>query len=66
MTEMDDGGTGTRKNPLQMGFTFFRHMFNSLKMDTVPPLPDLPPVVHGELMTKTSVLLSLLAAAVWR
>ena len=31
-----------------------------MKMDTVPPLPDLPPVVHGELMTKTSVLLSVL------
>ena len=44
MTEMDDDGTGTRKNPLQMGFTFFQHMFNALKVGAVLELPDLPPV----------------------
>lgn len=58
MTESDIGGTGTRKNPLKMGFAFFQLMFNSLKKDATPLLPDLPPVMYGELMTKTSVLRS--------
>ena len=57
MTEKKDNSS-ERKNPLVMGYNFFKDMYNSLKKTPVPPLGDLPAASADELMTKTTVLKS--------
>ena len=56
MTEKKDNNTG-RKNPLVMGYGFFKDMYNCLKLAAVPALGDLPDASGGGLMTKTEVLM---------
>ena len=57
MTDKKDN-SNERKNPLVMGYNFFKDMYNSLKKTPVPPLGDLPAASADELMTKTTVLKS--------
>jgi len=62
LTEVEGGEGGKLKRPLVMGYAYFKEMRESLLRGAQrpPPLPDLPPTVPGELMTKTTITTTVL------
>ena len=62
LTEVEGGEGGKLKRPLVMGYAYFKEMRESLLRvaQRPPPLPDLPPTVPGELMTKTTITTTVL------